>query len=141
MTMADETITHDVHKLGAALQRLGAALAEPDTSNRCSEDTALAFVYAMGLFWKVVKELLMSRGVDVHMPREAVRLALERGWLDDPNLWLQMLKDEYELSGGTYDHATARRIHLRAKGYYPELCRAHALMVDRLLDGDISAGV
>lgn len=132
--MTDEEIVRDVHKLGTALDRLGAALAEPETSSRCCEDTAQAFVYATGLFWRVVKELLTQRGEEVHMPREAVRLAHERGWLDNPDEWIEILKHEYELSGGTYDNATARRIYVRVKVFYPELCRAHALMVSRLVD-------
>lgn len=132
--MADEKIVHDVRKLGAALERLGDALAEPETSGRYCEDTAQAFVYAMDVYWKVVKELLIARGEQVHMPREAVKLGCERGWLDDPDIWIRMLKDEYELSGGSYDHGTARRIHLNVKSYYPELCRVHAMMVARLLE-------
>ena len=132
--MTDEMIEHDVHNMGAALQRLGAALSEPETSSRCTEDTAEAFVYAMSLCWKVVKELLRARGVEAHMPREAVRFAHERGWLDDPDFWIEMLKDEYELSGGAYPHGTARRLYVHIKGYYPELTRAHAVMAERLLN-------
>ena len=137
--MTDELIEHDVHKLGAALQRLGAALAEPETSSRCTEDTAEAFVYAMSVCWKVVKELLRARGVEAHMPREAVRFAHENGWLDDPDLWIQMLKDEYELSGGAYVRGTAHRIYVHIKMYYPELTRAHAMMAERLLSAEESA--
>lgn len=136
--MTDETIERDVHKLGAALQRLADALAEPETSSRCTEDTAQAFVYAMSVCWKVVKELLRTRGVEAHMPREAVRCAHERGWLDNPDLWIQMLQDEYELSGGAYPHGTAGRLYRHIKGYYPELTRAHAVMVARLLDAEES---
>lgn len=134
--MVDETIKRDIRNLDGALERLGFALAEPDTSSRSSEDTALAFVHAMGLFWKVVKELLVARGEEVHLPREAVSHAHTRGWLDDPDTWIRMLKDEYELSGGTYDRGTARRVYVHVKDYYPELRRAHALMVERLLDED-----
>lgn len=133
--MADETVKRDVHNLGAALLRLGSALEQPETSSRRADDTVLAFEYAMGLFWKVMKELLTSRGLEVHMPREAVSLAFENHWLDDPDAWLRMLKDEYEVSGGSYDHVIARRVYTNVKGYFPELCRAHALMVERLLDG------
>jgi nucleotidyltransferase substrate binding protein (TIGR01987 family) len=135
--MADETIERDVHKLGAALSRLEAALSVPESAGRYTEDTAQAFVYTMGLLWKVVKELLASRGIEAHMPREAVKCAQERGWLDDPDLWIRMLKDEYELSGGAYDHSTARRIYVHVKVYHPELCRAHAMMVARLLNDEV----
>lgn len=132
--MTNETIERDVHRLGASLQRLGEALAEPESSSRCTEDTAQAFVYTMDLFWKVCKELLVSRGEDVHMPREAVRCAHEREWLDNPDQWIEMLKDEYELAGGSYTPGTARRLYPHIKGYFTELCRAHALMAARLLE-------
>jgi nucleotidyltransferase substrate binding protein (TIGR01987 family) len=137
--MYDEAIEHDIHKLGAALQRLGEALNEPETSSRYTEDTAQAFVYAMSVCWKVVKELLNTRGVEVHMPRDAVRFAREYGWLDDSDLWIQMLKDEYELSGGAYPRGTARRLYPNIKRYHPELIRAHALMVARLRSPEESA--
>ncbi|HEY3414052.1 MAG TPA: HI0074 family nucleotidyltransferase substrate-binding subunit [Armatimonadota bacterium] len=134
--MVDEMIEHDVHKLGAALERLSDALSEPETSSRCTEDTAQAFVYAMSVCWKVVKELLRARGVEAHMPRDAVRYAHDKGWLEDPDLWIQMLKDEYELSGGSYMRGTAQRIYGRIKMYHPELIRAHAMMEARLLDAE-----
>ncbi|HEY3268784.1 MAG TPA: nucleotidyltransferase substrate binding protein [Armatimonadota bacterium] len=127
----NEMVLRDVRKLGIALDRLSAALSQPESSTRGAEDTALAFEYAMDLFWKVAKEMLATRGVEAHMPREAVHHAQLHGWIEDPEIWIEMLKDEYQISGGNVDPNTARRIHAHIKGYYPEMCRVHVLLQAR----------
>jgi nucleotidyltransferase substrate binding protein (TIGR01987 family) len=129
--MVDETIERDVHNLGEALVRLGGALAEPESASRCCEDTAQAFEYAMGVFWVVARKALATKGIEARLPRQAVSAACEHGWIEDPDLWLDMLKDEYELSA-SYNTLTTRRLYPRIRQYHPELCRAHALIVAQI---------
>lgn len=133
--MADEMlekIAHDVRQLGAALGRLEAVLTEPEASTKSWQDAADAFEYAMDLFWKVDKEILASRGVKARMPREAVQAAYDRGWIEDTALWIQMLKDEYEISGSNHSQITARQVYPRIRKYYPEMRRVHDRIADRL---------
>jgi nucleotidyltransferase substrate binding protein (TIGR01987 family) len=130
----NERIARDVRRLGDALKRLKEALGEPEASSKSWDDTSQAFEYTMDLFWKLVKEMLASRGIDTHMPREAVQASYERGWIEDPSLWIEMLKDEYELSGSNLNRNTVQHLYPRIRSYYPELLRIHERMVERLAE-------
>jgi len=123
--MVDERLSRDVRNLDAALARLRGALEEPESSSRACEDAADAFNTAMDMFWIVARKALETRGVEARLPRRAVEAACENGWIDDPTVWLDMLKAEYELAG-TRDPITTRRLYPRIRQYHPELCRAHA---------------
>ncbi len=133
--MTDETlerIARDVRRLGEAMGRLNTVLAEPEASSKSWHDASEAFEYAMDLFWKVSKEMLAARGVEARMPREAMQAAHERGWIEDTAMWIQMLKDEYEISGSNHSNLVVRQVYPRIRSYYPEMQRVHERLVDRL---------
>jgi len=129
-----ERVERDMTRLTGALKQLASALAEPEASSKSWQDTAQAYEYAMDLFWKVAKEMLAVRGVEVHMPREALQHAHERGWVDDTSVWVEMLKDEYELSGSNHSHLIVQHLYPKIRGYYPEMCRVHEKMAERLAE-------
>lgn len=131
--MLDERIERDLRNLGAALQRLGGVLAEPDAGTHRTDDAAQAFEHAMDMFWAVARKALASRGVEAGLPRQAVHAACEHGWIESPDIWLEMLKDEYELSS-CYDSITRSRLFPRIQSYHPELCRAHAMLTAAATD-------
>ena len=93
--MVDEQFERDVHNLSAALDRLGGALAEPESGHRCCENTADAFNHVMDTFWIVARKALEIRGIQARLPRLAVQAAHDNGWIENPAQWMEMLKDEY----------------------------------------------
>lgn len=131
---AVERIDRDMKRLSDAMRRLGETLEEPEASSRSWQDAGRAFEDAMGLFWRVVKEMLAACGIEVRMPRQAIDAARERGWLDDPTLWIEMLKDEYELSGGSHSPAAARRVYPRLRGHYEEMDRLRLRLIDGMAE-------
>lgn len=125
--MVDERIHRDLHNLGQAVERLGGVLAEPDSAGTRSDEAAQAFEHAMGMLWAAARKALASMGVEARLPRQMVHAASEYGWIEDTDLWLEMLKDEYEISA-TFDSLTRARLLPRIRAYHPELCRAHAVL-------------
>lgn len=126
--MVDEHIERDLHNLDAALQQLGGVLATPDAAVRRSDEAAQAFEHAMDMVWAAARKALAAKGVEARLPRQLVHAASEHGWIEDTDLWLEMLKDEYELSA-SYDSLTRTRLFPRICMYHPELCRTHAVLM------------
>lgn len=133
--MTDETgerIARDVRRLGEAMARLDIVLAEPEASSKAWQDASDAFEYAMDLFWKVAKEMLAARGIEARMPRAAMQAAHERGWIEDTDMWIHMLKDEYEISGSNHSNVVVRQVYPRIRTYYPEMRRVQERLAARM---------
>jgi len=117
--------------LGRALDRLREALAEPEDNPLAIDGTIQRFEFAIELFWKALRRLLIREGVTTTTPREALQAAFQAGWLADEGAWLQMLRDRNETSH-TYNQVTARRIYASVRSTFPEMERAYGLLRTRL---------
>lgn len=51
-----------------------------------------AFEFCYELSWKVIKKVLLFKGVDVGSPRDAFREAALNGIIEDPTPWFDFLK-------------------------------------------------
>jgi nucleotidyltransferase substrate binding protein (TIGR01987 family) len=116
--------------LEAALERLQEALQEPETNKLALDGTIQRFEFVIELFWKTLKRLLASEGVQTDTPREAIKHAFQLKWLADETAWLQMLKDRNETSH-VYDEIAARRIYDHVKQYYPQLEATYKFLQQR----------
>jgi nucleotidyltransferase substrate binding protein (TIGR01987 family) len=124
--MSDSEDARSVATLARSLERLREALAQPEANPLAIDGTIQRFEFAIELFWKTLRRLLLREGVTTTTPREALTEAFRAGWLADEAAWLQMMRDRNETSH-TYDESTARRIYANIRKAFPEMertCRA-----------------
>ena len=60
--------------------------------------------------WKSLKHVLKESGVICHSPKSCFKEAFSQGWIEDEELWLQMLSDR-NLTTRTYDEALAIKVY------------------------------
>lgn len=118
--MSDNKIAQSLTNLGAGLDRLGEALQEPETTALIVDGTIQRFEFVIEIYWKTLKRLLAAEHIQVATPREALQQAYRAHWLNDEQMWLQMLKDRNETSH-IYNEQMARQIYERIRTYFPEL--------------------
>lgn len=108
--------------LSNALDRLQEILSEPITKNSYVLDATIhRFEFCYELCWKTFKHLLAYDGqVDINSPREAFKQAYKRNWINDEELWLDMINDR-NLTSHTYRQPTALEVYEDIKIFYPKL--------------------
>nr|WP_286183325.1 HI0074 family nucleotidyltransferase substrate-binding subunit [Bacillus sp. ISL-55] len=103
-----------------AITRLEEALAEDLSNSLLVDGTIQRFEFTIELYWKTLKRILTSEGIETRTPKETLKEAYQIGWLQNETAWLQMLKDRNETSH-TYDEEAALRILQNIKEYFPEM--------------------
>lgn len=128
--MSDTKLQQSIGNLGRALDRLEEALAEPMDNKLAVDGTNRRFGLALEFTWKALKRLLDAKGRQVSLPRDVLKHAYAEGWLDDETKWLQMLRDRNETSH-IYNEEMAQRIYGHIKANFPELRKAHRVIVEK----------
>ena len=129
--MSDSEDARSLATLVRSLERLGEALSQPESNPLAVDGTIQRFEFAIELFWKTLRRLLLREGIATETPREALSEAFRAGWLADEAAWLQMLRDRNETSH-TYNEATARRIYSNIQRAFPEMQRTCQALRKRL---------
>jgi nucleotidyltransferase substrate binding protein (TIGR01987 family) len=102
-----------ISRLEKALITLDEVLALP-FSVVVRDATIQRFEYCFELSWKVLKKALKIEGVEVNSPRQALRSAFEIGYLEDIDIWFEMLEDR-NMTSHTYDPDIADKVYESAK--------------------------
>lgn len=118
--MSNRKLLQSVNNLEQAITRLEEALAEDLSNSLLVDGTIQRFEFTIELYWKTLKRILTSEGIETRTPKETLKEAYQVGWLQDETAWLQMLKDRNETSH-TYDEEAALRILQNIKEYFPEM--------------------
>ena len=118
--MSNRKLLQSMGNLEHALTRLEEALAEDLSNSLLVDGTIQRFEFTIELYWKTLKRILASEGIEAKTPRETLKEAYQIGWLNDEIAWLQMLKDRNETSH-TYDEEAALKILHNIKEYFPEM--------------------
>jgi nucleotidyltransferase substrate binding protein (TIGR01987 family) len=129
--MSDSEDARALATLARSLERLREALAQPGDNPLAVDGTIQRFEFAIELFWKTLRRLLMREGIATSTPRQALTEAYRAGWLLDETAWLQMLRDRNETSH-TYNEATALRIYASIRRTFPEMERTCRELQSRL---------
>ena len=89
-----------------------------------------AFEYNYELAWNCIKDFYKYQGdTDIQGSRDAIRLAFQRGLIDDGNTWMTMIKSR-ALTSHTYNQITAAKVsHLIIDTYYPEFVKLNTKLV------------
>lgn len=101
-------------------KRLEEALEEDELNSLYIDGTIQRFEFTIELYWKTLKRLLEVEGIETKTPREALKHAYAVDWLQDEQLWLQMLPDRNETSY-VYNEEKAKQIYKNIVGYFPEM--------------------
>ncbi|MCG7337435.1 nucleotidyltransferase substrate binding protein [Sporosarcina sp. ACRSM] len=136
MEDANRKLRQSFENLKKALSRLEEALNENQENSLIVDGTIQRFEFTIEIYWKMLKRLLLSEGIEAKTPRETLKEAYQVGWLQNEQAWLQMLKDRNETSHA-YDEEMARRILENINRYFPEMKTTfHQLERQYMLDND-----
>lgn len=111
-TKADELAFH-IRKLEKALVTLDEILDQPFTII-VRDATIQRFEYCFELSWKMFKKALKIEGLEVNSPRQAIRGAYASGYIENADIWLEMLEDR-NMTAHTYDPDIAQQVYESAK--------------------------
>jgi len=75
------------------------------------------FEFTYELLWKTLKIFLQSKGLQAKTPRDVFREAFRLEWLDQEEVFLNMMEDRNQTSH-MYDEETSREIFNRVKTQY-----------------------
>ncbi|WLR51119.1 nucleotidyltransferase substrate binding protein [Bacillus tianshenii] len=120
MDKFERKLNQSVSNLEQALYRLEEALKEDLSNSLVVDGTIQRFEFTIELYWKTLKRLLESEGIETKTPKETLKEAYQAGWLENESAWLQMLKDRNETSH-TYNEELALDILENIKTYFPEM--------------------
>lgn len=119
--MKNSKISLNFTKLEKALCSLEKAAAFPAMEGRLNIDATIQrFEFTIELFWKLLKSILESKGVEVQYPKDVLKESFRGNLIDHELVWLKMLQDR-NLSSHTYDEALADRVFLDIQTYLPVL--------------------
>lgn len=105
-----------VQKALSALENVAEKLIQDDEI--IVDATIQRFEFTIELFWKLLKAVLESKGVDVQYPKDVLREAFKGYLIDDEEQWLSMLKDR-NLASYTYGEKLAHEVCGRIREYVP----------------------
>jgi nucleotidyltransferase substrate binding protein (TIGR01987 family) len=107
--------------LDRAVDQLEAALSAPAESDLIRAGCIQYFEFCFELAWKSIKQVAGEAGqLDCLSPKAALKQAYANHWLDDQELWLDMLSSR-NLMAHTYSSADALGIYQRLPAYLPAL--------------------
>lgn len=123
----NEKTNQSIENLKRALSRLEEAINTPVTEQNSLliDGTIQRFEFCIELFWKMLRRALLDSGIESGTPREAVQKAYQAKWLNDEQLWIQMLQDRNRTSH-VYEEEIAQEIFARVPQYYEIMSQAIA---------------
>lgn len=108
-------------KTKKALLRFDEVVQMPLDAQRMIIDATIQwFEFSIELFWKLLKVLLASEGVETGTPKTVLQQAFIAQYIRDEKLWLAMLADRNETSH-TYNEGLALTIYTHIKEQYNPL--------------------
>ncbi len=89
-----------------------------------------AFEYTYELAWNALKDYLEAQGeTDIHGSRDALRLAFQRGLIEDGETWMDMIRSR-TLTSHTYNEELARQIATAvSQQYFPQFVKLHETLL------------
>ena len=80
---ANRKLMQSFENLKKALNRLEEALHEDQGNSLIVDGTIQRFEFTIEIYWKMLKRLLLSEGIDAKTPRETLKEAYQVGWLQN----------------------------------------------------------
>ena len=109
-------INYAIINLGKAISKLHkGVLSAKDELDK--DGVIQRFEFTFELFWKTLRVFLRDSGIETKTPKESLKEAFRVGWLDDEDIFLDMLEDRNKTSH-IYDKETSEVIFERIKDSY-----------------------
>lgn len=129
--MSDRKLNDTLGNLERAMTKLEDALMIPKDRELVVEGTIQRFEFVIELTWKALKRALDYEGIHTSTPRESLREAFKVGWLEQEEVWLDML-DQRNTTSHVYLHnELAEENYEDIKLVVPELRRVVDLLRQR----------
>jgi nucleotidyltransferase substrate binding protein (TIGR01987 family) len=104
-----------------AVAQFSAALEIPPESDLIKAGCIQYFEFSFELAWKSVKRCAENEGIgDCNSPKSALKAAFSTGWIEEEEVWLDMLMSRNRMSH-TYSAASALTIYDKLPGYVAAL--------------------
>lgn len=104
-----------------ALSQLQAALCLPEKNDVIKAGCIQYFEFTFELAWKTIKRIADGEGLsDCNSPKSAFKAAFANGWIQDEELWLDMLTSRNKMSH-TYSAEDAMDVFDKLPAYLPAL--------------------
>lgn len=105
-----------IEQFGKALTRLEEVLQRMPSDDIVIDATIQRFEFTIELCWKALKKKLAYEGIETTTPRSVLQQSYISNWINDEQLWLNMLADR-NLTSHTYREEQARAIYARISSY------------------------
>ena len=89
--MSERKLHDSLDNLEKVLENLERAVQIPKDRELVAEGTIHRFEMTIELFWKTLRRAIRYEGTRVNTSRESLREAFRLGWLNDEQVWLDML--------------------------------------------------
>lgn len=107
-------------ELKRAVDQFGAALVLPPENDVVKAGCIQYFEFSFELAWKTIKRFAEDDGIaDCNSPRSALKIAFSNTWVNNENIWLDMLMSRNKMSH-TYDADSALEIYGDLNKYLTE---------------------
>lgn len=121
-------INDKIEKLESALERFEEALTVNQNSSILAIDgTIHRFEFCFELFWKTMKLILALEDTEAYSPRSTLQEALMFHWIEDEQLWYQMLEARNDTSH-EYDEAKAQEFYNVLPSFLPAMQKTFAIL-------------
>ncbi|BCX82112.1 hypothetical protein MIT9_P1696 [Methylomarinovum caldicuralii] len=112
--MKPERILDDFER---ALGQLAAALETPADTDLIKAGCIKYFEFCFEPVWKAIKAVAAELGLECNSPKACLKLAFQQGWIDDENLWMEMLTARNRMSH-TYHAENALAIYEQLPAFH-----------------------
>ena len=100
-----------------ALDELEEALLLPAENDVIKAGCIQYFEFTFELAWKTVKRFAEEEGIaDCNSPKAALKAAFSSGWIEEEEVWLDMLSSRNKMSH-TYSASSALQVFDKLSGY------------------------
>lgn len=89
--MSERRLKDSLSNLQNAVDNLERALKIPRDRELVFEGTIHRYEVTIELMWKTMQRALKYEGINTKTPRETLVEAFKAGWIDNENLWLDMV--------------------------------------------------
>jgi nucleotidyltransferase substrate binding protein (TIGR01987 family) len=100
-----------IRELGQAVARFEEAMEISTDDDLMKAGCIQYFEFSFELAWKTIKQIANDQGVaDCNSPKSSLKYAFKNSWLDDEEIWLDMLSSRNKMSH-TYNASTALNVY------------------------------
>ena len=112
-----------------AVEQLGLVLKLKADTDVMKAGCIQYFEFSFELAWKTIKSHAEDQGVlDCNSPKSALKYAFKNGWLEEDDIWLDMLASRNKMAH-TYNAKSALNVYERLPPYYIALKALAATLV------------